>query len=41
MVVTIVDWLDDHPGELTEIRLVGFGRDIADLFAAALKTVTA
>lgn len=29
-------WLADHPGVLTEIRLVGFNRTQADLFADAL-----
>ena len=33
----VADWLSEHPDELTEVRLVGFSDQDAELFAAALK----
>ena len=33
----VVDWLDDHPGELEEVRLVAYNPEITRLFAAALE----
>lgn len=35
---TARDWLDDHAGDLDEIRLVGFDRATTDDFAAAIDT---
>jgi hypothetical protein len=32
----VVSWLDRHPGEVDEVRLVGFSRAAAGYFAAAL-----
>jgi O-acetyl-ADP-ribose deacetylase (regulator of RNase III) len=32
----VVSWLDRHPGEVDEVRLVGFSRAAAEHFAAAL-----
>jgi len=31
------DWLEEHPGELEEVRLVGYNPATAQLFAAALE----
>ncbi len=36
IVAAVEEWLVEHPGIITEVRLVGFSRKDAELFAAAL-----
>lgn len=37
----VVDWLESTSNDLGEIRLVGFSRSVAEMFAAALADATA
>jgi putative ATPase len=36
IVAAVSDWLEEHPNSLTEVRLVGFTDQLAELFAEAL-----
>lgn len=41
IVAAVVDWLETTPNDLGEIRLVGFSKAVAEMFAASLTAATA